>query len=81
MLLKKVPPKGRRLLILATSSSRQVGLARAGRTPAQVLEQMEMVPCFTDVLHVPNLSAAEHVAAVTRHAGVGHRLKLFGVGN
>jgi len=58
VLLKKVPPKGRRLLILATSSSRQV------------LEQMEMVPCFTDVLHVPNLSTSEHVAAVARHAGV-----------
>ena len=41
-----------------------------------MLEQMEMVPCFTDVLHVPNLSTSEHVAAVARHAGVGRTVML-----
>jgi len=58
VLLKKVPPKGRRLLILATSSQREV------------LDQMEMIPCFTDVLHVPNLSSTEHLLAVIRDSEV-----------
>jgi len=58
VLFKKVPPKGRRLLILATSSQRAI------------LDQMEMIPCFTDVLHVPNLSTAEHLMAVIRKSGV-----------
>ena len=31
---------------------------------------MEMIPCFTDVLHVPNLSTAEHLLAVIRESGV-----------
>jgi vesicle-fusing ATPase len=53
-----VPPKGRRLLILATSSRREV------------LDQMEMIPCFTDVLHVPNLSSADHLIAVIRDSKV-----------
>nr|AAO65962.1 N-ethylmaleimide sensitive fusion protein [Helicoverpa zea] len=52
VLLKKQPPKGRKLLILCTSSRRQV------------LEDMEMLSAFTGVLHVPNLSQPEHVMAV-----------------
>lgn len=58
VLFKKVPPKGRRLLVVATSSQRAV------------LDQMEMIPCFTDVLHVPNLSTAEHLLAVIRESKV-----------
>lgn len=58
VLLKKVPPKGRRLLILATSSRREV------------LDQMEMISCFTTVLHVPNLSRPEQVVSVVRESGV-----------
>jgi len=58
VLFKKVPPKGRRLLIIATSSRRSV------------LDEMEMIPCFTDVLHVPNLSQSEHIMAVVRQSGV-----------
>jgi len=58
VLLKKVPPKGRRLLIIATSSRREV------------LDQMEMISCFTDVLHVPNLSSGEHINEVVRDSGV-----------
>ena len=54
----QVPPKGRRLLVVATSSQRAV------------LDQMEMIPCFTDVLHVPNLSTAEHLLAVIRESKV-----------
>lgn len=52
VLLKKQPPKGKKLLIIATSSRRQV------------LEDMEMLSAFTSVLHVPNLSAPEHIIAV-----------------
>ncbi|XP_075970812.1 vesicle-fusing ATPase 1-like [Anticarsia gemmatalis] len=52
VLLKKQPPKGRKLLILCTSSRRQV------------LEDMEMLSAFTGVLHVPNLSSPDHVMAV-----------------
>jgi len=58
VLFKKVPPKGRRLLILATSSQREI------------LDQMEMIPCFTDVLHVPNLSTADHLMTVIKNSGV-----------
>ncbi|KAJ0179760.1 hypothetical protein K1T71_004351 [Dendrolimus kikuchii] len=52
VLLKKQPPKGRKLLILCTSSRRQV------------MEDMEVLSAFTGVLHVPNLSSPEHVMAV-----------------
>jgi vesicle-fusing ATPase len=52
VLLKKEPPQGRKLLILCTTSRRQV------------LEEMEMLSTFTAVLHVPNLSQPEHLIAV-----------------
>uniref|UniRef100_A0A182RS91 Vesicle-fusing ATPase n=1 Tax=Anopheles funestus TaxID=62324 RepID=A0A182RS91_ANOFN len=52
VLLKKPPPKGKKLLILCTTSRRQV------------LEDMEMLSAFTAVLHVPNLSTADHLIAV-----------------
>lgn len=58
VLLKKLPPKGRRLLIIATTSRREV------------LDQMEMIPAFTDVLHVPNLSSPEHLLKVIKDSGV-----------
>lgn len=48
VLLKKNPPKGRRLLVICTTSRKDV------------LEQMEMLTTFTDVLHVNNLNKAEH---------------------
>lgn len=44
VLLKKNPPKGKRLLVICTTSRREV------------LDQMEMLPAFTDVLHVANLT-------------------------
>jgi len=44
VLLKKAPPKGKRLLVICTSSRKQV------------LDQMEMISAFTDVLHVPNIT-------------------------
>lgn len=52
VLLKKQPPRGRKLLILCTTSRRQV------------LEDMEMLSGFTTVLHVPNLNRPEHLKAV-----------------
>nr|XP_018904024.1 PREDICTED: vesicle-fusing ATPase 1-like [Bemisia tabaci] len=52
VLLKKEPPKGKKLLILCTTSQRQV------------LSDMEMLAAFTAVLHVPNLSKPEHLCAV-----------------
>ncbi|GFG30720.1 hypothetical protein Cfor_11558 [Coptotermes formosanus] len=58
VLLKKEPPKGRKLLILCTSSRRQV------------LEDMEMLSAFTAILHVPNLSKPDHLMAVLEESDV-----------
>ena len=52
VLLKKQPPKGKRLLIICTTSRKDV------------LNQMEMLSAFTDVLHVSNLGKAEHIERV-----------------
>lgn len=56
VLLKKNPPRGRRLLIICTTSRREV------------LDQMEMSSAFTDVLHVSNLSRPDHVQAILKQA-------------
>ena len=76
----QVPPKGRRLLILATSSQReildQVLSFKENQWPWCFYTQMEMIPCFTDVLHVPNLSTAEHLMAVIRKSGVSNTVSL-----
>lgn len=58
VLLKKAPPKGRKLLVICTSSRRQV------------LEDMEMLSAFTSVLHCPNLSTPEHLIAVLEDCDV-----------
>ncbi|KAK9679734.1 ATPase family associated with various cellular activities (AAA) [Popillia japonica] len=52
VLLKKEPPAGKKLLVLCTSSRRQV------------LEDMEMLSAFTGILHVPNISNAEFLLAI-----------------
>ena len=52
VLLKKVPPKGNRLLIICTTSRKEV------------LQDMEMLSAFTDVLHVSNLSTPAHLQQV-----------------
>ncbi|XP_055712680.1 vesicle-fusing ATPase 1-like [Phlebotomus papatasi] len=67
VLLKKQPPKGRKLLILCTSSRRQV------------LEDMEMVSAFTSILHVPNLSQVEHVLAVLEESDVFNKQELMSI--
>lgn len=64
VLLKKEPPKGRKLLVLCTSSRRQV------------LEEMEMITAFTSVLRVPNLSLSEHLMAVLEETGCFKRQEL-----
>lgn len=64
VLLKKQPPKGKKLLILCTSSRRQV------------LEDMEMLSAFTSVLHVPNLSKPEHVIAVLEECDLFNKQEL-----
>lgn len=58
VLLKKQPPRGKKLLVLCTSSRRQV------------LEDMEMLSAFTAVLHIPNLSKSEHLLAVLEESEV-----------
>ena len=58
VLLKKLPPKGRKLLIIATTSRKHV------------LEDLEMTSAFTDILHVPNLTKPAHVSSVARASGV-----------
>ena len=60
VLLKKNPPKGKRLLVICTTSRREV------------LEQMEMLSAFTDVLHVSNLTQAENFRTILQEN------KLFG---
>lgn len=52
VLLKKQPPKGKKLLVLCTSSCKQV------------LEEMEMLSAFTAILHVPNISQPEELITV-----------------
>jgi vesicle-fusing ATPase len=68
VLLKKQPPPGKKLLILCTSSR------------IQVLEDMEMLSAFTAILHLPNLSKADHLLAVLKASDVfsAHELKKIG---
>ena len=55
-MLKKIPPKGKKLLIIGTTSRREV------------LDQMEMISAFTKVLHVPQVREPEEVVAVCRES-------------
>ncbi|KAM6957437.1 vesicle-fusing ATPase isoform 2-T2 [Aplochiton taeniatus] len=49
VLLKKAPPKGRKLLIIGTTSRKDV------------LQEMEMLDAFSTSIHVPNISTGEHL--------------------
>lgn len=64
VLLKKQPPPGKKLLVLCTSSRRQV------------LEDMEMLSAFTAVLHLPNLSKADHLLNVLEMSQVFNAQEL-----
>ncbi|XP_022098998.1 vesicle-fusing ATPase-like isoform X2 [Acanthaster planci] len=52
VLLKKIPPKGRKLLIIGTTSQKEV------------LQQMEMVSIFNTHIHVPALSTGDQLCSV-----------------
>ncbi|XP_065212547.1 vesicle-fusing ATPase 1-like isoform X2 [Planococcus citri] len=69
VLLKKQPPKGKKLLVLCTSSRRQM------------LEDMEMLSAFTSVLHVPNLSDVEHVKEVLEQSDVFNKEEVSYIRN
>ncbi|KAK6640106.1 hypothetical protein RUM43_008383 [Polyplax serrata] len=58
VLLKKEPPKGRRLIVLCTSSRRQV------------LEDLELLSTFTSVLHVPNICQIDDFITVLEETNV-----------
>uniref|UniRef100_A0A8C4I6Z9 Vesicle-fusing ATPase n=1 Tax=Dicentrarchus labrax TaxID=13489 RepID=A0A8C4I6Z9_DICLA len=49
VLLKKTPPKGRKLLIIGTTSRRDV------------LQEMEMLDAFSTTIHIPNISSGEQL--------------------
>ncbi|KYN05689.1 Vesicle-fusing ATPase 1 [Cyphomyrmex costatus] len=73
VLLKKSPPPGRKLLILCTSSRRQV------------LDDLELLPAFNTILHVPNLSSSDHLLSVleevdlfSKHEMIALHAKLQG---
>ncbi|KAI8323952.1 AAA-domain-containing protein [Martensiomyces pterosporus] len=58
VLVKKQPPKGRRLLIIGTTSEHGV------------LEEMDLAASFTNEIHVQNIKSLEAVEHVTRHVGL-----------
>jgi len=60
VLLKKPPPKGRKLLILGTTSNKDV------------LEAMDFMQVFNQVLHVPDVCGGTEAARVLRE------LRVFG---
>ena len=52
VLLKKEPPPGKKLMVICTSSCRDI------------LDQMGLLSTFTSVLHVPNISQSNHLIKV-----------------
>uniref|UniRef100_A0A3Q4HQJ1 Vesicle-fusing ATPase n=1 Tax=Neolamprologus brichardi TaxID=32507 RepID=A0A3Q4HQJ1_NEOBR len=49
VLLKKAPPKGRKLLIIGTTSRKDV------------LQEMEMLDAFSTTIHIPNISTGDQL--------------------
>ncbi|KAG7492408.1 hypothetical protein MATL_G00013900 [Megalops atlanticus] len=49
VLLKKAPPRGRKLLIIGTTSRKDV------------LQEMEMLDAFSTTIHIPNISTGKHL--------------------
>ena len=58
VLLKKKTVKGKKLLIIATTSSKDV------------LEQMQMLPCFNTITHVPSIIKVDHLKNVITQLNV-----------
>ncbi|CAM4854521.1 unnamed protein product [Rotaria socialis] len=52
LLLKRPPPKGRKLLIIATATHRDI------------LEQLGLLPSFSKVVHLSNMSSGKHILHV-----------------
>ncbi|KAL2078118.1 hypothetical protein ACEWY4_025803 [Coilia grayii] len=57
VLLKKPPPNGRKLLIIGTTSRKDV------------LQEMEMLDAFSTKIHVPNISRGEHLVEALEMLG------------
>ena len=58
VLLKKKTVKGKKLLIIATTSSKDV------------LEQMQMLPCFNTITHVPSIIKVDYLKSVITQLNV-----------
>ena len=52
LLFKRPPPKGRKLLIIATTSYREI------------LDQLGLLASFSKIIHVQNMSSGQHVLHV-----------------
>uniref|UniRef100_A0A8C2YZ37 Vesicle-fusing ATPase n=1 Tax=Cyclopterus lumpus TaxID=8103 RepID=A0A8C2YZ37_CYCLU len=72
VLLKKTPPKGRKLLIIGTTSRKDV------------LQEMEMLDAFSTTIHIPNISTGEQLVDALEllgsftdkeRASIAHQLK------
>uniref|UniRef100_A0A671WT74 Vesicle-fusing ATPase n=1 Tax=Sparus aurata TaxID=8175 RepID=A0A671WT74_SPAAU len=72
VLLKKAPPKGRKLLIIGTTSRKDV------------LQEMEMLDAFSTTIHIPNISTGEQLVDALEllgsftdkeRANIAHQLK------
>ncbi|XP_053708357.1 vesicle-fusing ATPase isoform X2 [Synchiropus splendidus] len=72
VLLKKTPPKGRKLLIIGTTSRKDV------------LQEMEMLDAFSTTIHIPNISTGEQLVEALEllgsftdkeRASIAHQMK------
>lgn len=61
VLLKKEPPPGKKLLVLCTTSCREL------------MSQMELLPTFTTTLHAPNLTDAEHLTSFLKQLALQNK--------
>lgn len=57
VLLKKPPPKGRKLMIIGTTSRKDV------------LQEMEMLDAFSTTIHIPNISGGEELIKALQELG------------
>ncbi|XP_046638787.1 vesicle-fusing ATPase 1-like [Daphnia pulicaria] len=67
LLLTKQPPKGRKLLVICTTSRRHV------------LEELEMLSTFTKILRVPNISTSEQLIAVLEETDVFSKSQIAAI--
>lgn len=65
VLLKKEPPPGKKLLVLCTTSCRQI------------LEEMGLLSTFTTVLHAHNLTEPQHLSNVLRELNNNRSNPIF----